>query len=192
MTILIVLGYIVFVVLLLSGVIACMAGMPGTVLVLLAGVGLSAAHHWQQPAPWLLLVLAVLALVAETLDNILSVAASRTHGGSTGVGWAVMLGGVGGALVGSWIGPLIGALGLAGGPVGFIIGVVLVPLALAMAGGYGAAYWYELRQGRTPQEARQAAKGSLVGRLLGAMGKTLVAVIMSGVLLWVASVHPHA
>lgn len=189
MSVLIVIGYIVFVAFLLSGTIACLAGMPGTVLILLAGVGFSAATHWERPEPWVLLVLGVLALLAETLDNLLSVAATRGHGGSSHVGWVVMLGGIGGALIGSWIGPLIGVLGLVGGPVGFIIGVVLVPLALAAAGGYGAAYWFELRHGKTPAEARQAAKGSLVGRLLGVMGKTLLAVIMSAVLLWVVFVH---
>jgi len=190
-SVLIVIGYIIFVAALLSGIVACLAGMPGTVLILLAGVGLSAATHWERPEPWVLLVLGVLVLLAETLDSVLSVAATRSRGGSSGVGWVVMVGGITGALLGAWVSPIIGAAGLIGGPVGFVVGVVIVPLILAAAGGYGAAYWYELRRGKTPQEARQAAGGSLMGRLLGVMGKSLLAVIMSGVLLWVAFVH-HA
>jgi uncharacterized protein YqgC (DUF456 family) len=190
-SILIVLGYIIFVAALLAGIVACLAGMPGTALILLAGVGLSAATHWERPEPWVLLVLGVLALLAETLDNVLSVAATRSHGGSSRTGWMVMLGSVAGALLGALMSPAIGAAGLLGGPVGFIVSVVIVPLVLAAVGGYCAAHWYELRQGKTPQEARQAATGSLVGRLLGVMGKSLLAVIMSGVLLWVAFVH-HA
>ena len=190
MSVLIVIGYILFVLVLLSGIIACLCGMAGTLLILLAGVGLSAATHWQRPSLWVLLVLAVLGIGAEVLDNVLSAVATRQQGASSRTGWVAMLGGIGGALISSWIGPLVGAVGLVGGPLGFIIGVVLIPLVLAGVGGYCAAYWYELRQGKTPEEARQAGKGALVGRLLGVMGKTLIAVIMSGALLWIAFVHP--
>lgn len=189
MSVLIILGYILFVLVLLCGVLASLLGLPGTVIILLDGLAFSAATHWQRPNGWILLVLAVLSLLAETLDNVLSVVATRYRGGSSQTGWVAMLGGVGGALIGSGIGPIVGALGLIGGPVGFIIGVILVPLCFATAGGYYAAYWYELRQGKSPQEAREAGKGALLGRLLGAMGKSLIAVIMSGILLWVVFVH---
>lgn len=95
-----------------------------------------------------------------------------------------MLGGLAGALVGSALSPVIGAIAGLGGPLGFIIGVVLVPLGLAALGGYYAVHWYEVRQGRTSEEAVSAAKGALLGRLLGIMGKALLAVIMSGIVLW--------
>jgi uncharacterized protein len=189
MTILIALGTILFVVVLLMGILAALLGLAGTALILLDGVIYSAATHWQRPHLWVLLVLALLALVAETLDNIFSGLAARYHGGSPQTGWAAMIGGIGGALLGSWAGSAVGAFGLIGGPGGFILCVVLVPLILALLGGYYAAYWYELRQGRTPDEAHLAGKGALIGRLLGVMGKSLIAVIMSAILLWAVFVH---
>jgi hypothetical protein len=189
MSILIVLGYILFVLVLLCGVLASLLGVPGTVLIVLDGLVFSAATHWQRPNGWILLVLAVLSLVAETMDNVLSAVATRYGGGSSQTGWMAMLGGIAGALVGSWIGPVIGAIGLIGGPISFILCVIVVPLGLGAVGGYGAAYWYERRQGKSPAEAKEAGKGALFGRLLGAMGKTLIAIIMSGILLWVVFVH---
>lgn len=188
MPILIVLGYVLFVLVLLAGIVACAVGFAGTVLILLDAVVLSACTHWQRPGIWVLLILALLTLLAETLDNVLSHAGTRYGGGSSQTGWAAMLGGIGGAQVGSWIGSAIGLVGLIGGPVGFLIGVVLVPLAAAGAGGYYAAYWYELRQGKSPQEAKAAGKGALIGRLMGVLGKSLVAIIMSGILVWVVFV----
>ena len=189
MAMLIVLGYILFVLGLLAGILAALVGLPGTVLVLLDGVLLSAASHWHRPGAWVLLVLALLALAAETMDSLCSAMSTRYHGGSTRTGLVAMLGGVTGAFLGSWAGATIGAAGIIGGPLSFMVTVVLVPLFLALVAGYYAAYWYEIRQGKPPDEAHLAGKGALIGRLLGVMGKSLVAVIMSAVLLWVAFVH---
>lgn len=181
---LIVLGYLIFVLVLVAGVVAVMLSLPGTLLILLDALVFAACTHWQRPSWQVLVILAVLALIAETSDNVLSMLGTRRGGGSTKSGWIAMAGGLGGALLGSLISPLFSAIGLLGGAVGFIIGVVLVPVGLAVAGGYYAVYWYELKQGRTQPEAQQSAKGALFGRLLGVMSKTLLAVIMSGILLW--------
>lgn len=183
-TFLIVLGYILFVLVLVAGVVAVMLSLPGTVLILLDAIIFAACTHWQRPSWWVLLIVAVLALIAETGDNVLSMLGTRQGGGSAKSGWIAMAGGLGGALLGSLISPLFGSIGLLGGVPGFILGVIVVPLGLAVAGGYYAVYHYELRQGRTAPEAQQSAKGALMGRLLGAMGKTLLAVLMSGILLW--------
>ncbi|MEI6499798.1 MAG: DUF456 domain-containing protein [Armatimonadota bacterium] len=184
LTFLIVLGYIIFVLVLVAGVVAVMLSLPGTVLILLDAIVFAACTHWQRPSWWVLLIVAVLALVAETSDNVLSMLGTRHGGGSTKSGWIALLGGLAGALTGSLISPLFGSIGLLGGAVGFLLGVVLIPLSLAVAGGYCAVYWYELKQGRTRPEAQQSAKGALLGRLLGVMSKTLLAAIMSGLLLW--------
>ena len=191
MAVLIVLGYILFVLALIVGIVACLLGLPGTVLILLDGVIFSAFTGWERPGGWVLLVLAVLTLIAETMDNVLSAVAVRYGGGNARTGWVAMLGGIAGAIAASWIGPVVGAVGLIGGPIGFVIAVVLLPLAGAIAGGFYAAYWYELRHGKTVEQAKQAGKGALIGRLLGAMGKALIAVIMSGILLWVVFVRPE-
>lgn len=184
LTFLIVLGYILFVLALVGGVGAAMFGLPGVPLILADGLIFAACTHWQRPSWGALVAVALLAVLAETSDNLLSMVGTRYGGGTSRTGWIALLGGLAGAVAGSLISPLFGSLGLLGGVPGFIIGVVLVPLALAVAGGYLAVYWYELRQGRAAEEARRAAKGTLVGRLLGVASKTLLATVMSAILLW--------
>lgn len=183
-TFLIVLGYILFVLTLIAGVIAVMFGLPGIVLIFADGIIFAACTHWERPSWGALLAVAVLALLAETSDNLLSMVGTRYGGGSGKAGWVAMLGGITGAILGSLLSPLFGSIGVLGGIPGFILGVVLVPLALAIIGGYCAVYWYELKEGRPREEAQQAAKGALLGRLLGVLSKTLLATIMSSVLLW--------
>lgn len=178
---LIVLGYILFVLVLVAGVVATLLGLPGTVLILAGAVVMSAITGWERPEWWVLLVLVGLALVAELGDNVLAAAGTKYGGGSAKTGWAAVAGGIAGAILGSFLSPVFSVLG---GVLGFVLGVVVVPLALAAMGGYLAAYHYELRQGRTPEEARQAGKGALIGKLLGIMGKALLAVIMTGIVLW--------
>jgi len=178
---LIVFGYVLLVLVLLAGVLATLLGLPGTVLILVGAVVTSAVTHWDRPEWWVLLVLAGLALSAELGDNLLAAAGTKYGGGSAKTGWATVCGGIAGALAGSLVSPVFSLLG---GVFGFLLGVVIVPLALAAVGGYLAAYYYEVREGRTPQEARQAGKGALIGKLLGLMGKALLAVMMTAIVLW--------
>jgi hypothetical protein len=183
---LVVIGYVVFVLVLMAGVLATLLGLPGTFLIVADALVMSACTHWQRPSLWTLLVVLLLAVVAETCDNLLSILATR-HGGASGkTGMVAMVGGVAGALLGAGISPVFGAIGVLGGVVGFLLGVVIVPLALALGGGYLAAYWYELRQGRTPEEAARAGKGALFGRLLGGLAKTLLAIVMVAIILFAA------
>ncbi|MGE5531283.1 MAG: DUF456 domain-containing protein [Bacteroidota bacterium] len=181
---LIILGYVLFVLVLLAGIVAVMLSLPGTILILLDGVVFAAFTHWQRPSWGVLLAVGILALVAELSDNILSAVGTRQSGGSSKTGWIAMAGGIAGAILGSLISPIFGSIGLLGGVFGFVIGVVLVPLALAVLGGYLAVYWYELKQGRPADAAVRTAKGALVGRLAGVLVKALLAVVMSGILLW--------
>jgi hypothetical protein len=184
LTFLVILGYILFVLVLAAGVVATLLGLPGTVLILANAIVFSAITGWERPEWWVLIVLAALALLAEVGDNVLAALGTRYSGGSSKTGWIAMLGGIAGALVGSALSPVLGAVGGIGGPLGFIIGVVIIPLGLAALGAYYAVYWYEVHQGRSRNEAITAAKGALFGRLLGVMGKALLAVIMSGIVLW--------
>ena len=184
LSILIVIGYVVFVLVLMAGVLATLLNLPGTALILLDAVVFSACTHWQRPSLWTLGGLLLLLVIAETSDNILSAVATRQRGGSGRTGAAAMAGGIGGALLGAWISPLFGAIGLLGGLVGFLLGVVIVPLGLALLGGYLAAYWYEVRQGKNREEARQAGKGALLGRLVGGLTKGVIAIIMVAIILY--------
>ncbi|MHB8995270.1 MAG: DUF456 domain-containing protein [Armatimonadota bacterium] len=178
---LIILGYVLFVLVLVAGIIAVMLSLPGTILILLDGIIFAAFTHWERPSWGILLAVGILALVAELSDNILSAVGTRQSGGSSKTGWIAMLGGIAGAILGALVSPIFSVFG---GVLGFALGVVLVPLALAVLGGYQAVYWYERKQGRPVEEAVRTAKGALMGRLVGVVVKTLLAVVMSGILLW--------
>ncbi|NPV48878.1 MAG: DUF456 domain-containing protein [Armatimonadetes bacterium] len=184
LSVLIVIGYVVFVLVLMAGVLATLLNLPGTVLILADAVIFSAFTHWQRPSLWTLGGLLILAIVAETSDNILSMVATQRGGGSGRAGVAAMVGGIGGALLGAWLSPLFGAIGLLGGLVGFLVGGIIVPLGLALIGGYLAAYWYERRQGKSHEEARQAGKGALIGRLIGGLAKGIIAILMVAITLY--------
>ncbi len=179
-------GIVVFILVLVVGVLATLVGLPGTVLILMDAFVYSAVHSFARPPWWLLLILLGICVVAETSDNIVSALGVTKSGGSTKTSiWAVV-GGVAGAIIGANISPLLGLVGLAAGPIGTVIGVLLAPLICALAGGYLAGYWYERRQGRPPQEARQAGWGALLGRLAGGLLKAILASVMVALILWTA------
>lgn len=181
---LIVIGYVVFVLVLMAGVLATLLNLPGAVLILADAIVFSACTHWQRPTLWTLGGLLILAVLAETSDNLLSMVATQRSGGSGRTGVAAMTGGIGGALLGAWLSPLFGAIGLLGGLVGFLLGGIIVPLGLAFCGGYWAAYWYERRQGKSREEARQAGKGALLGRLMGGLAKGIITILMVAITLY--------
>lgn len=183
-TALIVLSYIVFCLVLLAGVLMAALGLGGTFVILADVLIFAACNHFERPHWVVLVVLAVICVIAETSDNFFSLLATKYGGGSSRTGLWAMGGGLVGALAGGALAPVIGSLGLLGGVVGFLIGVVIVPLAGALAGGYFAAYWYETQQGRTPEEAKRAGKGAVIGRLIGGAAKGLFAVLMVAITLY--------
>ena len=177
------LGFALFGIVLLLGILATLVGLPGTVLILANAVIFSAIHGFDKPTWPVLVILLTISIVAETADNIFSALGTKTGGGSTRTSLWALIGGVAGAIVGANFSPILGALGLAGGVAGIILGIVLPPLLLAMAGGFLAAYVYELRTGKEPAEARKAGWGALVGRLAGVLSKAVLATIMVAIIL---------
>ncbi len=182
-SVLIVIGYILFFLVLISGIVATLLGLPGTILIVVDAIVFSAFTGWERPGWPILLVLVGLSLAAETGDNLLSALGTRFSGGTGKTSVMAMLGGLAGAIVGGSLSPVIGALGILGGVPGFIVGTVIPPLVLALTGGYLAAYSYERRLGRSHEEATKAGKGALLGRVLGVMGKCIIASIMAAILL---------
>jgi uncharacterized protein YqgC (DUF456 family) len=165
------LGAVVYVVALVVGVLGAVLGLPGNPWVLLCGFGYSALHGWKHPSLPVLLALLPVVLLAEVSDSLLSMRGVRRHGGSSRTMWWAVLGSLLGALALSGLSAFTGLLGLVFGPVGSLLGAIIPPLAGGLLGGYLAGYWYELRQGRDPQAARQAGWGALVGRLAGGVAK---------------------
>lgn len=174
-------GIVVAILAMLLGAVACLVGLPGSVAVLVVAFVLSASTHWERPPWWVVLIFVGVSLVAETADNLVSAWGTKRYGGSTkGAFWA-LFGGIAGALIGGYVGPLVGA---PAGPLGSVVGAVVAPLALAFPGGYLGGYWYELRQGKSKEEARRAGWGSFLGRAAGALLKTVLAAVMAGVTIW--------
>lgn len=176
-------GATVYVLALGLGVVACSLGLNGTVVIVAAALIFSAVHGWHQPPVWLVLLMIPVAVGVELSDNLLSAAGVRQAGGSGRTMVWVVVGGLLGALLLGWLAPVTGLVGSIGGLGGLVVGALLAPLAGGLLGGYLAGYWYELRQGRPPQEARRAGWGALKGRLAGSAVKGGLALVMVLVLL---------
>lgn len=105
------------------------------------------------PIGWVtLIIVGVLALVAELLDFMMTGRYARKYGGSRRAGWGAILGGIVGAMVGvpvPIIGPVIGAF------VGSFLGALIA----------------ELTGGSSAGDATRVAKGALIGRVVSTVLK---------------------
>ncbi len=174
----IILGKALFVLALPVAVAATLFGLPGSLLVLADATIYSACHGWQSPSWVILLVLAGIAIIAELSDNLMSFLGVRAAGASTTTGLWTVGGGMIGVLAGSALSPLFGLLG----PLGWVL-TVLAPIALGLLGGYLGGYHYELRRGRSKEEAAKAGWAALAGRLAGGIVKALLVGVMAAILL---------
>jgi len=99
-----------------------------------------------------LVIVGVLALVAELLDISLTGSYARKYGGSRRAGWGAIIGSIVGAMVGfpvPIIGPVIGAF------VGSFIGALIA----------------EFTGGSSAGDATRVAKGALIGRVVSTVLK---------------------
>ena len=103
-----------------------------------------------------------LAVLGEVIEYVTQGWGSKKYGSSTSGMWA--------GLLGAMIGALAGLPFLLG--IGALIG--------ALVGAWGGCYLMERYHGKNDQEARQAAKGALVGRFLGIVIKCGIGGIMLG------------
>jgi uncharacterized protein YqgC (DUF456 family) len=148
-------GLVVLVALLMiAGIIGSVLPiLPSTPLILLGAVIYAFGTGFDPVGPWHLAALTLLVLVAQALDYLSSALGTRKLGGSR---WAVA-------------GALIGALvGLFFGPVGILVGPVLGAVALELY------HRKELRAGLT------SGAGAVLGMILGAVAKLVVATTMVG------------
>jgi uncharacterized protein len=100
------------------------------------------------PIGWVsLIVVCVLAFVAELLEFTLTGRYARKYGGSRRAGWGAILGGIVGAIVGFPV-PIIG------------------PVIGAFVGSFCGALIAELTGGASAGDATRVAKGALIGRVV--------------------------
>lgn len=182
-TVLAFLGKVIFVLVLLIGIAAALLGMPGTVLVLVAAVVFSLFHGWEVPPWWVLLLLLALAVLGETAEHVLSFAGVKRSGATNATGVWTMVGGLTGAVLGGIIAPILAGIGALAGPVGWIILSIIPPIGLGMVGGFYGGYLFEVRRGKSPEEARTAGWGALFGRLAGSFTKALIVAVMVAIVL---------
>jgi hypothetical protein len=120
-------------------------GLPGTWVMILAGI----AHSYLVPGSGIgavtIIGSLVIAMAAELLDFTVSARYTRKYGGSKRGAWGAIIGGVAGAIVGLPV-PIIGS----------VLG--------AIAGSFAGALVAEYTRGAGHGEATRAATGAAIGR----------------------------
>lgn len=187
---LIIIGKVVFVLIQPVAVVMAALTLPGSALVVVSALLYSWACGWQRPSWPVLVILVALAVIAETLDNVLSMFGVRRFGGSGRTAVAAGVGALGGAILAGLLFSWLGLASLLAGPAGWIITMVVPPLVGAVVGGFLVAYWFERRYGKTDDEALRAGWGAILGRVLGAVAKTVLTTAMAVIAL-VAAFWPH-
>ncbi len=176
-------GRLLFILILPLGIAAALLGMPGAVLVFISTLVFAAFQGWQVPAWWVLLILLVLTLLGESSEYLLSFAGVKRSGATNTTGVWTMIGGLAGAIFGGIISPILAGIGALAGPIGSIALSIVPPVALGVIGGFLGGYLYELRRGRSTDEAITAGIGALLGRLAGSFTKALVVAVMVAIIL---------
>lgn len=149
---------------LVIGLLLIPLGLPG----LWVMVGAALLYSYAEPQRlgiFSIIVLTVLAGVAEALEFVLSGRFAKRYGGSRRAGWGAILGGIVGAFVGVPV-PVIGS----------VIG--------AFAGSFAGALVAELTVGARVQAATRVATGALLGRVAAVAAKVGIGMVL---IVWVAA-----
>jgi hypothetical protein len=135
-------------------------GLPGTWLMLLGAALYGTLASRAGPGLLTLVGLLSIAVAGEVIEFWLSQRFTLRYGGSNAAGW----GALGGGLVGAFVGLPVPVVG---------------PLIGAFAGAFVGALIVELTRGRDTPSAARAARGALLGRLLGSAAKGACGVVMA-------------
>ncbi len=142
-------------------------GLPGTWVMLAAGVGYSILVP--DSIGWFTLVaVSVIAIIAEVLEFTMSGTYTKKYGGSRRASWGAIIGGTVGAIMGVPV-PVIGS----------IIG--------AFAGAFAGALIAEYSLGSGAKASTRAATGALIGRAVAAAMKVAAGLMITVWLLWSAA-----
>ena len=179
MVVLRVLGELIFLLLMPLAVVVSMLALPGSLLVLAASVVHSAVTGWQRPSWQVLVALAVLALAAEASDNVLAIWGARRYGASLRSSIIAGIGAGVGAIFAGLIAQIVGIPALVAGPIAWLVVNAVLVVAGACVGAFAAAYWWEIRSGASPEEARRAGLGGAVGRVLAIIARVAITAAMA-------------
>lgn len=155
------------------GAVFVVLGLPGTFLAWIGVVIYAVSVQFKNFSGWVLLGTFFGCALVEVADNLLSGLMVRKFGASKSSMIMTWVGGLGGAILGSLVGGF-----------GSFIGSAILGLVGAFAGSYVAVYcWERYRLNRTQNEAKKAALGTVLGRLLGIAVK-LVWIVWLLTLIW--------
>jgi len=131
----------------LLSLVLIVLGLPGLWIMVASAVTYNMVVPGD-PIGWVTLVIvAILALIAELLEFSLTGKYARKYGGSRRAGWGAILGGIVGAMVGIPV-PIVGSV------IGAFVGSFLGALIAELTGGSSAG------------DATRVAKGALIGRVV--------------------------
>jgi len=131
----------------LLSLVLIVLGMPGLWIMVASAVTYNLVVPGD-PIGWVTLVIVgVLALVAELLEFSLTGRYARKYGGSRRAGWGAIIGSIVGAMVGVPV-PIVG------------------PVIGAFVGSFAGALNAELTGGSSAGDATRVAKGALIGRVV--------------------------
>lgn len=134
-------------------------GLPGTWVMIAAGVGYSILVPGSIGIVVLIGITAI-AVAAEAMEFTLAGKYARKYGGSRRASWGAIIGGTVGAIVGVPV-PLIG------------------PIIGAFAGAFAGALLFEFSRGSGMQASTRVATGALVGRAVAAGLKVAAGLVIA-------------
>lgn len=161
-----VLGWVGFYLGLVVGLLAIPLGLGGTFIILADAVLLGVVTGFERVGIWALVAMAALAIIGEVIESVLGVFTVRKFGASRWAMLGTFVGGIGGAILGSPILPVIGSL------IGAFIGAFL------------GAFIAEIIYRRQVQSSLRAGWGAFVGRILAALIKFEIGIIMIIIVWW--------
>ncbi|HIE44558.1 MAG TPA: DUF456 domain-containing protein [Candidatus Omnitrophica bacterium] len=155
-----ILGFILFVLFAIAGIILIFLGMAGTISIFLGSVIYAAFTHFDKVTWRLLLFFLFLVIAGELAENVLSMLGAKKFGASGKSSLAVLIGGLIGGIAGGLFSPIVGSI------FGVLIGGCIAPIIAEYSG----------RKEWLP--SLKAGLGALVGRVGGTLLKLALAGIM--------------
>ncbi len=160
--------YLALLILLVGGIALAAVNLPGLWLMLAAVCGYAWLTGWAYVGKWWLLVLLLVAIIAEVIDTFAAGAGAKRAGGSRRGTIGAILGGIIGGIFLSFLIPV---------PLlGTVIGICVGTFFGALAG--------ELSGGRHVEHSLHIGVGATKGRLTGMLAKVAIGVVMAVLIVW--------
>ena len=161
-------GVILLVAILLVSIFIIPLGLPGTWVMLAAGVGYSILVP--DSIGWVTLVgVTVIAIIAEVVEFTLAGTYARKYGGSRRASWGAIIGGTVGAIIGVPV-PIVG------------------PIIGAFLGAFIGAMVFEYSKGSGVHASTRVAWGALVGKAVASAMKVGAGIAIASWLIFAALV----